>query len=53
MSTKKTGVTTTIKSFTGRKAQFLNMQEDGVKIRSVTFKNKKAYNRKDQSWKKD
>lgn len=36
-----------------RKAQFLNMQQDGLKIRSVTFKNKKAYNRKDKSWKQD
>jgi hypothetical protein len=40
-------------NFTGRKAQFLNMAEDGVKIRSNRFKNKKKYNRKDQSWKKD
>lgn len=53
MSTKKTGITTTTKSFTGRKALFLNMQEDGLKIRSVTHKNKKAYNRKDRSWEKD
>lgn len=36
-----------------RKAQFLNMQQDGIKIRSVRFKNKKAYNRKDRSWMKD
>lgn len=40
-------------TFTGQKAQFLNMQQDGIKIRSQRFKNKKAYNRKDQSWKKD
>lgn len=30
----------------GKKAQFLNMKEDGIKIRSATFKNKKAYDRK-------
>lgn len=30
----------------GRKAQFLNMQKDGLKIRSATFKNAKAYTRK-------
>jgi hypothetical protein len=47
-TTKKAG-----KAFTGKKAQFLNMVEDGIKIRSTTFRNKKAYNRKDQSWKKD
>lgn len=40
-------------NFTGQKAQFLNMKEDGVKIRSTKFKNKKAYDRKNQSWKKD
>lgn len=34
------------KNFTGKKAQFLNMKEDGLKVRSVTFKNKKAYDRK-------
>lgn len=38
---------------TGRKAQFLNMQQDGVKIRAAAFKNKKAYTRKDKSWKSD
>lgn len=47
MSTTKAG------SFTGKKAQFLNMATDGLKIRSVKFKNKKAYDRKNQSWKKD
>lgn len=31
--------------FTGQKAMFLNMQEDGLKQRASTFKNKKAYNR--------
>ena len=30
----------------GQKAQFLNFKEDGLKIRSVKFKNKKSYNRK-------
>jgi hypothetical protein len=30
----------------GRKAMFLNMQQDGLKIRSATFRNKKAYSRK-------
>ena len=30
----------------GQKAQFLNMKEDGLKIRSVTFRNKKHYSRK-------
>ena len=38
---------------TGKKAQFLNMQEDGLKIRSTTFKNKKAYDRKSKTWKKE
>ena len=41
------------KGFTGQKAQFLNMQEDGLKIRSTTFKNKKAHDRKNKNWKKD
>lgn len=45
--------TLTAGSFTGQKAQFLNMREDGKKIRSVKFKNKKNYDRKNQSWKKD
>lgn len=40
-------------SFTGRKAQFLNLSTDGIKIRATKFKNKKAYDRKDQSWKRD
>lgn len=31
---------------TGQKAMFLNLKEDGIKVRSATFKNKKAYNRK-------
>lgn len=30
----------------GQKAQFLNFKEDGLKIRSAKFKNKKAYDRK-------
>ena len=47
MSTTKAG------NFTGKKAQFLNMAQDGLKIRATTFKNKKAYNRKDKSWKQD
>lgn len=46
-----TKATTT--KFTGRKAQFLNMSEDGKKIRSVKFKNKTKYNRNDKSWKQD
>lgn len=41
------------KTFTARKAMFLNMQEDGIKLRSQRFKNKKAYNRKNKSWKWD
>ena len=32
--------------FTGRKAQFLNLQRDGIKLRSTTFRNKKVYSRK-------
>lgn len=32
--------------FTGKKAQHLNMAQDGIKIRSASFKNKKAYDRK-------
>lgn len=39
--------------FTGRKAQFLNMKEDGLKQRAQTFKNKKAYDRKKNKNKKD
>jgi hypothetical protein len=30
----------------GQKAMFLNFKEDGLKIRSNKFKNKKAYDRK-------
>ena len=41
------------KGFTGQKAQFLNMQEDGIKMRAATFKNKKAYDRKKKDWKKE
>lgn len=40
-------------NFTGRKAQYLNMQQDGLKIRAGSFKNKKAYDRKNKSWKKE
>ncbi len=47
MSTTKAG------NFTGKKAMFKNMAEDGLKIRATAFKNKKAYNRKDKSWIKD
>ena len=32
--------------FTGRKAIALNLAQDGLKIRAVTFKNKKKYTRK-------
>lgn len=30
----------------GQKAQFLNYKEDGLKIRSTKFRNKKSYDRK-------
>lgn len=40
-------------SFTGKKAQFLNMKEDGLKIRATTHKNKKAYNRSTKHRNKD
>lgn len=30
----------------GQKAQFLNLKEDGLKIRSTKFRNKKSYDRK-------
>lgn len=33
-------------SHTGQKAQFLNMREDGIKIRAAKFKNLRAYDRK-------
>lgn len=33
-------------SFTGQKAQFLNMKLDNVKIRSTRIESKKAYKRK-------
>lgn len=33
-------------NMTGQKAQFLNLKEDGLRIRSATFRNKKAYTRK-------
>ena len=48
--TTTTSMTTNL---TGKKAQFLNMKEDGLKIRATSFKNKKAYNKKDKSWKKE
>lgn len=32
--------------FTGKKAMFLNMKQDGLKLRSNKFKNKKIYTRK-------
>jgi len=32
--------------FTGKKAMHLNMKQDGLKIRSQTFRNKKIYSRK-------
>lgn len=44
---------TTTNTFTGKKAQFLNMKEDGLKQRSATFKNKKAYDRNNKTWKKE
>lgn len=44
---------TTDKGFTGKKAQFLNMKEDGIKQRAATFKNKKAYDRNNKTWKKE
>ncbi len=49
MSTTKAGKVT----FTAKKGSFLNMQQDGIKIRAGAFKNKKAYSRKDKSWKQD
>lgn len=38
---------------TAKKAKFLNLQQDGIKIRSSTFKNKRKYSRKDQNWRKE
>lgn len=32
--------------FTGQQAMFLNLKEDGKKIRSATFKDKTRYDRK-------
>ena len=39
--------------FTGKKAQFLNFKEDGMKIRSTRIESKKAYKRKPKHTKKD
>lgn len=39
--------------FTGQKAIFLNMKEDGKKIRSARIESKKAYKRKAKYAKKD
>lgn len=39
--------------FTGKKAQFLNMKEDGLKLRSSKIESKKKYNRKKSGWKKE
>ena len=36
-----------------KKAIHKNMSEDGIKIRSSSFKNKTKYNRKDKTWKKE
>ena len=33
------------KSFTGQKAMFLNMAQDGIKIRANKIQSKKAYKR--------
>lgn len=39
---------------TGRKSQYLNYAEDGIKIRSAKFGSKKVYNRKKQpNWMKE
>lgn len=38
---------------TSKKAQYKNLAEDGIKIRSNTFKNVKKYDRKDKSWKRE
>lgn len=34
------------KGFTAKKAMFLNMAQDGLKLRANKFENKKAYKRK-------
>ncbi len=34
-----------VTGFTGQSAQFQNLREDGLKIRSQTFRNKKQYSR--------
>ena len=39
------------RSFTGRKAMVKNFAEDGIRIRSVAFKNSAKYDRKNKSWK--
>lgn len=39
--------------FTGRKAQYLNYAEDGIRLRANRIGSKKVYNRKKQSWKKE
>ncbi len=45
--------TTTKPILTGKKAMHMNMALDGIKIRSASFKNKKAYDRKNKTWKKE
>lgn len=39
--------------FTGQKAMFLNMKEDGKKIRSTKIESKKAYKRKSKHARND
>lgn len=41
------------KSFTAKKAIYLNMQLDNLKIRSNRIESKTKYSRKDKSWNKD
>ena len=36
-----------------KKAQFKNLAEDGIKIRSGHFKRKDKYNKKDKSWQRE
>lgn len=37
----------------GKKSQFKNYSEDGIKIRAEKFRNKVRYSRKDRSWMKE
>lgn len=44
-----------VTDFTGKQAQFQNLQKDGLKIRSSKFKNAKRYDRTaaKRSWKSE